>query len=92
MFYCIYINIQFSYFNFCIYIYIIGAGQKKIIINLYKDKLKQQAENPDNPRLTYRKIILEICKASGIGQKTIQKTSEYKSEGTVSSPSKKRNK
>lgn len=36
-------------------------------------------------------MVLEISKASGIGQRTIQATlSEYKSQGTVSSPSKKR--
>lgn len=41
--------------------------------------------------MTYRQLILEISKASGVGQRTIQTTlSEYKSQGTVSSPSKER--
>ncbi|XP_050443987.1 uncharacterized protein LOC126847646 [Adelges cooleyi] len=69
----------------------VGTGQKQIIINLYKDKLKQQLENPDSPQLTYRQMLVEISKASGIGQRTIQTTlAEYKKEGTVSSPNKKK--
>ncbi|CAI6373406.1 unnamed protein product [Macrosiphum euphorbiae] len=57
----------------------VGTGQKQIIINLYKDKIKQQQENPDGPKLTYRQMLLEISKSSGIGQRTIQTTlAEYK--------------
>ncbi|KAL4113795.1 hypothetical protein QTP88_017368 [Uroleucon formosanum] len=67
----------------------VGTGQKQIIINIYKDKLKQQLENPDGPKLTYRQMLLEVCKTSGIGQRTIQTTlAEYKKKGTVSSPNK----
>ncbi|XP_050066323.1 uncharacterized protein LOC126555442 [Aphis gossypii] len=68
----------------------IGTGQKQIIINLYKD-FNQQIENPENPRLNYRQMILKISKASGIGQRTIQTTlAEYRNKGTVSSPNKKK--
>jgi len=36
-------------------------------------------------------MLLEISKASGIGQRTVQTTlSEYKKQGTVSSPTKKK--
>lgn len=56
---------------------------------MYKDKVKQQLENPDSPKLTYRQMLLEICKSSGIGQRTVQTTlAEYKTKGTVSSPNK----
>ncbi|CAI6346881.1 unnamed protein product [Macrosiphum euphorbiae] len=69
----------------------VGTGQKQIIINLYKEKIKQQEENPDSPQLTYRQMLLEISKSSGIGQRTIQTTlAEYKKKGTVSSPNKKK--
>lgn len=58
---------------------------------MYKDKVKQQLEVPDSPRLTYRQILFDISKSSGIGQRTIQTTlSEYKKQGTVSSPNKKK--
>jgi len=60
-----------------------------MIINMYKDKVKQQLENPDSPKLTYRQMLLEISKSSGIGQRTVQTTlAEYKTKGTVSSPNK----
>lgn len=60
-----------------------------MIINIYKDKVKQQLENPDSPKLTYRQMLLEVCKTSGIGQRTVQTTlAEYKTKGTVSSPNK----
>ncbi|KAE9523362.1 hypothetical protein AGLY_016310 [Aphis glycines] len=69
----------------------IGTGQKQIIINLYKDEVNQQLENPESPRLNYRQMVLKISKASGIGQRTIQTTlAEYKNKGTVSSPNKKK--
>ncbi|CAI6358386.1 unnamed protein product [Macrosiphum euphorbiae] len=69
----------------------IGTGQRKIVINLYKDLVTKQSENPGSPRLSYREMIIEISKSSGIGQRTVQTTlSEYKNLGTVSSPSKKR--
>lgn len=43
--------------------------------------------------MTYRKIIIEIYKTTGIRQKTIHEIlSEYNNKGTVSSPSEKRNK
>ncbi|KAL4136445.1 hypothetical protein QTP88_007993 [Uroleucon formosanum] len=69
----------------------VGTDQKQIIINMYKDKVKQQLENPDSPKLTYRQMLLEISKSSGIGQRTVQTTlAEYKTKGTVSSPNKKK--
>ncbi|XP_022163493.1 uncharacterized protein LOC111028993 [Myzus persicae] len=69
----------------------IGTGQRQIIINLYKEKVNQQSENPDSPRINYRQMILEISKSTGIGQRTVQTTlSEYKNKGTVSSPNKKK--
>ncbi|KAL4155970.1 hypothetical protein QTP88_000005 [Uroleucon formosanum] len=69
----------------------VGTDQKQIIINMYKDKIKQQLENPDSPKLTYRQMLLEISKSSGIGQRTVQTTlAEYKTKGTVSSPNKKK--
>ncbi|KAL4156027.1 hypothetical protein QTP88_000062 [Uroleucon formosanum] len=69
----------------------VGTDQKQIIINMYKDKVKQQLENPDSPKLTYRQMLLEISKSSGIGQRTVQTTlTEYKTKGTVSSPNKKK--
>lgn len=62
-----------------------------MIINLYKEKVNQQSENPDSPRINYRQMILEISKSTGIGQRTVQTTlSEYKNKGTVSSPNKKK--
>jgi len=70
---------------------LVGTGQKKIIINIYKEKLQQQRENPEMARLNYRKMIYEISKTSGIGQRTVQSTlSEYKKKGSVSSPNKKK--
>ncbi|XP_060878094.1 uncharacterized protein LOC132950594 [Metopolophium dirhodum] len=70
---------------------LIGTGQKQIIINVYKDKVTQQLENPEMPKLSYREMIIEVSKTTGIGQRTVQTTlSEYKKEGTVSSPNKKR--
>jgi len=64
---------------------------QQIIINLYKDEVNQQLENPESPRLNYRQMILKISKACGIGQRTIQTTlAEYKNKGTVSSPNKKK--
>ena len=62
-----------------------------MIINLYKDKMKIQAENPESPRLSYKEMIQEISKACGIGRRTIITTlSEYKKQGTVTSPNKKK--
>ncbi|CAI6374565.1 unnamed protein product [Macrosiphum euphorbiae] len=69
----------------------VGTGQKNIIINVYKDKIKQQLENPEMPKLSFRELIVSISKTTGIGQRTIQTTlGEYKKEGTVSSPNKKK--
>ncbi|CAI6359626.1 unnamed protein product [Macrosiphum euphorbiae] len=69
----------------------VGTGQKAMIINLYKDKMKIQAENPESPRLSYKEMIQEISKACGIGRRTIITTlSEYKKQGTVTSPNKKK--
>lgn len=69
----------------------IGTGQKKIIINVYKDKFKQQLENPEMHQLSYREMIVAVSKTTGIGQRTVQTTlAEYKKEGTVTSPNKTR--
>lgn len=58
---------------------------------MYKDRVKRQAENPNSPTLTYRQMITELSKTSGIGQRTISMTlSEYKKQGTVSSPNRKK--
>jgi len=60
-------------------------------INVYKDKVKQQLENPEMRQLSYREMIVSVSKTTGIGQRTVQTTlAEYKKEGTVSSPNKKR--
>ncbi|CAI6371147.1 unnamed protein product [Macrosiphum euphorbiae] len=68
----------------------VGTGQKNIIINVYKDKIKQQLENPEMPKLSFRDLIVSISRTTGIGQRTIQTTlGEYKKERTVSSPNKK---
>eukprot|EP00102_Acyrthosiphon_pisum_P012353 XP_008181464.1 PREDICTED: uncharacterized protein LOC103308939 [Acyrthosiphon pisum] len=69
----------------------VGTAQKKIIINVYKDKIKQQLDNPTLPKLGFRDLIADISRTTGIGQRTIQTTlGEYKKEGTVSSPNKKK--
>ncbi|XP_027843956.2 uncharacterized protein LOC114124782 [Aphis gossypii] len=62
-----------------------------MVVNLYNGLVKRQHENPDSPRLTFRQTIVEISKSTGLGQRTVQTTlSEYKNQGTVSSPNKKR--
>jgi len=62
-----------------------------MIINLYKDKMKIQAENPEGPQLSYKEMIQKISKACGIGRRTIITTlSEYKKQGTVTFPNKKK--
>lgn len=67
--------------------YCTSTGQKTIFINFYKDKLNRQAENPNIPKMKYEDMILEISKASGVGQRTISKTlSKKKRQGTVISP------
>ncbi|VVC31060.1 Winged helix-turn-helix DNA-binding domain, partial [Cinara cedri] len=69
----------------------IGSGQRKVVVNLYNALVKRQLENPDSPRLTFRQTIVEISKTTGLGPRTVQTTlSEYKNQGTVSSPNKKR--
>lgn len=69
----------------------VGTGQKQIIINLYKEKVDQQHENPDSARINYRQMLLEISKTTSIDQRTVQTTlAEYKNKGTVSSPNKKK--
>lgn len=58
---------------------------------MYKDKIKQQLDNPTLPKLGFRDLIVDISRTTGIGQRTIQTTlGEYKKEGTVSSPNKKK--
>jgi len=70
---------------------LIGTGQKKIIINVYKDKFKQQLDNPEMHQWSYREMIVAVSKTTGIGQRTVQTTlAEYKKEGTVTSPNKTR--
>ncbi|KAL4101220.1 hypothetical protein QTP88_021240 [Uroleucon formosanum] len=69
----------------------VGTAQKTIIINVYKDKIKQQLDNPEMPKLSFRDLIVAISRTTGIGQRTIQTTlGEYKKEGTVSSPNKRK--
>ncbi|KAL4112044.1 hypothetical protein QTP88_015892 [Uroleucon formosanum] len=69
----------------------IGTGQRKIIVNLYKKIVKHQLENPDSPRMTLREMIVDISKSSGIGQRSVQNIlSEYKNQGTITSPNKKK--
>jgi len=64
-----------------------------VVVNLYNGLVKKQLENPDSPRLTLRQTIVEISKSTGLGQRTVQTTlSEYKNQGTVSSPNNKRKK
>jgi len=42
-------------------------------------------------QLNYRQMIYEISKTTGLGQRTVQTTlSEYKKQGSVSSPNKKK--
>ncbi|KAL4097030.1 hypothetical protein QTP88_021870 [Uroleucon formosanum] len=70
---------------------LICTGQKQIIINVYKDKVTQQLENPEMPKLSYREMIIEVSKTTGIGQLMVQTTlAEYKKQGIVSSPDSKR--
>jgi len=38
-----------------------------MIINLYKEKIQIQAENPEIPRLKYKEMVKAISKSSGIG-------------------------
>ena len=58
---------------------------------MYKDKIKQQLDNPEMSKLSFRELIVEISKTTGIGQQTIQTTlEEYKKEGTVSSSNKRK--
>lgn len=62
-----------------------------MIINFYKRIIQRQTENPDSPRLKYKEMIEEISKSCGIGRRTIITTlSEYKNQGTVTSPNKKK--
>ncbi|XP_060846761.1 uncharacterized protein LOC132926422 [Rhopalosiphum padi] len=69
----------------------VGTAQKKIIINVYKDKMKQQLDNPEMPKLSFRDLIVSISRTTGIGQRTIQTIlGEYKKEGIVSSPNKRK--
>jgi len=58
---------------------------------VYKDKLKQQLENPEMSKLSFRQMIVYISNTTGIGQRTIQNTlAEYRNEGSVTSPNKKK--
>lgn len=58
---------------------------------MYKDKLKQQLENPEMSKLSFRQMIVDISKTTSIGQRRIQNTlAEYRTEGTVTSPNKKK--
>lgn len=58
---------------------------------MYKDKLKQQLENPEMSKLSFRQMIVDISKTTGIGQRTIQNTlAEYRNEGSVTSTKKKK--
>ncbi|CAI6354119.1 unnamed protein product [Macrosiphum euphorbiae] len=42
----------------------VGTGQKNIIINVYKDKIKQQLENPEMPKLSFRELIVSISRTN----------------------------
>ncbi|CAI6374510.1 unnamed protein product [Macrosiphum euphorbiae] len=69
----------------------IGSGQRKVVVILYNALVKRELENPDSPQLTFRQTIVDISKSTGLGQRTVQITlSEYKNQGTVLSPNKKR--
>lgn len=86
-FYCKFLIINCIFF----FLQLIGTGQKRIIINVYKDKVNQHLENLEMRQLSYREIIVAVSKTTGIGQRTVQITlAEYKKEGTVSQPNKKR--
>jgi len=69
---------------------LIGPGQKRIIINVYKEKVAEQLENPEMPKLSYREMIIEISRTTGFKQRTVQTTLiEYKKKSAASSPKKK---
>lgn len=64
-----------------------------MVVNVYKKLANRQLEYPDSPRLNYKQTIVEISKTTGLGQRTVSTAlSEYKKQGTVSSPNKKINK
>ncbi|KAL4126161.1 hypothetical protein QTP88_010387 [Uroleucon formosanum] len=65
----------------------ISSGQKTMVVNLYKDL---KSKDPDMP---YKQMMSKISETLGIGLNSVRKIiSEYKSTGTVASPTKTRNK
>ncbi|XP_026815585.1 uncharacterized protein LOC113555472 [Rhopalosiphum maidis] len=62
------------------------------IINAYKTKFAEQANMPAKQKPKYRDLIKSISKETGIGQRTVSTIlSEYKKNGTVTSPNRKIN-
>lgn len=60
-----------------------------MIINIYKNKIAEQAYTPKKQKMKYKDIIRSISKEIGIGLRTISTTlSEYNKKGTVTSPNK----
>lgn len=58
-----------------------------MIVNFYKSKMLEQANAPE--KMKYVDLVKLMSKEIGIGQRTISTTlSEYKNNGTVSSPNK----
>lgn len=70
---------------YLLFLQFVSSRQREIIVYLFKDKKDK------NPDIRYADMIQEISDFTGIGRKTVVSTiSQYKKNGTISSPNRKR--